>query len=161
MNSDAELLAGLEALEKSLKEKLERLRKPYVQAEDDLKNVLGTIAILKRSLRPTSSENFDGTIQSVNLRGMTHKDAVVAIAKANGGVVVAQDAKRMMIKAGVMSATKNATNMTHNVIIKSELFDRIGPGEFRLKTEIPPTDKPLGGFTTMTGVWATTGTVKN
>ena len=157
MNVD-ELLEELQALEKSLQEKLERFRKPYLQVEDDLKNVAGTIALLKRNLRATNPENVDG--QSLNLRGMTHKDAVVAIAKANGGVVRAQDAKRLMIKWGVMKATKNATNMTHNVILRSDLFDRIGPGEYRLR----PTDRASGdsgkSLITAATLWPT-GATKN
>ena len=67
------------------------------------------------------------------LRHMTQVQAVIAIAKHNNGIVKAQDAKRLMIRAGVMRETKNSTNITHNVIIRSHAFDRVGPGEYRLK----------------------------
>lgn len=67
------------------------------------------------------------------LRKLTQIQAVVAIAKHYGGIVKAQDAKRLMIRANVMRETKNSTNITHNVIIRSGKFERIGPGEYRLK----------------------------
>jgi hypothetical protein len=67
------------------------------------------------------------------LRNLTQLQAVVAIATHNRGTVKAQDAKRLMIQAKVMKETKNSTNITHNVIIRSKKFDRVGPGEYRLK----------------------------
>jgi hypothetical protein len=68
------------------------------------------------------------------LRKLTQLQAIVAIAVHNGGTVKAQDAKRLLIEAHVMRETKNSTNITHNVIIRSGKFDRIGPGEYRLKS---------------------------
>jgi hypothetical protein len=67
------------------------------------------------------------------LRSMTQLQAVIAIAKHLGGTVRAQDAKHLMIRAGVMRETKNSTNITHNIIIRSGKFYRIAPGEYRLK----------------------------
>jgi hypothetical protein len=136
MNGDGEVLARLQIMEKELHEKLERLRKPLAQAEEELQHVLGTIAILQRGVRPTFTQDTpaeEGLDLNAKLQGMTQMSAVVAIAKSRGGVIQAQDAKKLMIKAGIMSATKNATNMTHNVIARSGLFERIAPGEYRLK----------------------------
>ncbi len=75
------------------------------------------------------------------LRHLTQLQAVIAIAKHQGGVVKAQDAKRLMIRAGVMRDTKNSTNITHNVIVRSEKFERIAPGEYRLRDGKPKTEE--------------------
>jgi hypothetical protein len=140
MASRDEIVAQLQAEEKVLREKLEKLRKPIIQAEEDLQHILGTIAFYQRN-RGSDFGHITGEmsllVQEPKLRGMTHSQAVVAIAKQNGGVVRAQDAKRMMIKAGIMRQTKNSTNMTHNAILRTDLFDRVGPGEFRLKQTEP------------------------
>jgi len=74
------------------------------------------------------------------LRRLTQAQAVVTIAKYGGGVVKAQDAKRLMIRAGVMRDTKNSTNITHNVILRSGKFERIAPGEYRLKEARPKSE---------------------
>jgi hypothetical protein len=148
-----EVIGQLQAEEKALREKLERLRKPLLQIEEDLQHIAGTIAFYQRN----DSENkvvdlveaftdMVTVIPASKLRGLTHSKAVVAIAKSNGGVVRAQDAKRLMIKAGIMSQTKNSTNMTHNAILRTELFDRIGPGEFRLKEYAAADNRDQEGF---------------
>jgi hypothetical protein len=128
----------LKKAEQILRRKIEDLKKPMAQAEEDLRSVLGTIAFYERNQRALdatgSLEKTVGVFSAGNLRGMSHTQAVVAIAKNNGGVVKAQDAKRLMIQAGVMRDTKNSTHMVHNAIINSDRFDRIGRGEFRLKT---------------------------
>jgi len=146
MNGDEEVLARLQIMEKGLQEKLDRLRKPLLQVEEDLQHVLGTIAFLKRDIKPADSE--DGPPEEISrlstkLKGMTQLAAVITIAKARGGKVRTQDAKRLMIKAGIMSATKNATNMTHNVISRSNRFQRIAPGEYMLRESEHESDESL------------------
>jgi hypothetical protein len=146
MTSSDEMINELRVKEKLLREKLEDLRKPIQQVEKDLQHILGTIEFYERNGSNTFVENAESVVVAVKtiplsrLQGLTHSEAVVAIAKYNGGVVRAQDAKRMMIKAGIMKQTKNSTNMTHNAIIRTDRFDRIAPGEYRLKSE-PSKDK--------------------
>ena len=149
MNGDEEVLARLQIMEKELQEKLERLRKPIAQTEEELQHVVGTIALLQRGIRPTVTQDTsadEGKTLTELLRGMTQTSAVITIAKFGGGVVRAQEAKRLMIKAGIMSATKNATNMTHNVISRSGVFERIAPGEYRLKGTDQQSGKGLQGL---------------
>jgi hypothetical protein len=138
------MIAQLQSDAEELREKRERLRKPLLQVDEDLKLIAGAIAFYEReragNTRPLAAlhELINETatqLSASQLRGMTHSQAVVAIAKFNGGVVRAQDAKQLMLKAGIMSKTKNSTNMTHNAILRTGLFNRIAPGEFRLKSE--------------------------
>jgi hypothetical protein len=151
MTSRDAMIAQLQSDAEGLREKREKLRKPFLQVEEDLKLISAAIAFYEReragNTRPLAElgelVNETATQMAASrLRGMTHSQAVVAIAKVSGGVVRAQDAKQLMIKAGIMSKTKNSTNMAHNAILRTGLFDRIGPGEFRLKSPSPP---PNGG----------------
>jgi hypothetical protein len=134
MNSDELVFSRLEALEKTLHEKLQMLLKPVEQVQEELGHVRSTIALLRRDAK--AFDQFSERIPThiAKLRGMTQLDAIITIAKDNGGIVRAQEAKRLMIKAGIMRNTKNATNMTHNVFSRSDRFERIGPGEFKLKS---------------------------
>ncbi len=149
MNSADEIvLAGLQADQKTLEKRLENLRKPIAQLEADLEHIKGAIAFRLRNASNTASNamlevadaitEVMATIPSSRLKGLNHADAVVAIAKYNGGVVRTQDAKRIMIKAGIMSKTKNSTNMAHNAIKRSGKFEKVSPGEYRLKSEDAP-----------------------
>ena len=139
MEHREQLIAELKSEEKALLEKREKLRKPLIQVEEDLQHVSGAIAFLERKL--ASAAPVEDVIVEVfptsRLRGLTQLQAIIAIAKHSGGVVRAQDARQMMIRAGVMKDTKNATNITHNVILRSEKFERIAPGTYRLKEETP------------------------
>jgi hypothetical protein len=70
--------------------------------------------------------------------------ALTVIAKHYGGTFKAQEAKRLLIKAGVMRETKNSTNIIHAVIVRSEKFEKVRPGEYRLReNKSAPKDEGL------------------
>jgi hypothetical protein len=137
------ILEGLRSTEQSLRRKIEVLQKPLSQAEEDLRNIVGTIAFYERNQTSmvyvaqtspaTHADVKVGVFSAANLRGLTQTQAVITIAKHCGGVIKAQVAKHLMIQAEVMKSTKNSTRMVHNAIINSGRFERIAPGEFRLK----------------------------
>ena len=121
-----------------LKAKRQSLMDEIAVREKTLEHLNATIRLLEHEpieagivarFVPQSGEEFP----IGKLRRLTQVQAVVAIAKHYGGVVKAQDAKHLMIRAGVMRNTKNSTNITHNVITRSGQFERIAPGEYRLK----------------------------
>jgi len=140
------IVEHLRKTEASLRKKIEDLRRsierPIAEAERDLEHIAGAIAFYERDkFSSVLSQMAKQTVSVLEiniprLTGMTHVEAIVAIAKANGGLVRAQDAKRLMIKAGVMRNTRNSTHMTHNAILRSGLFERVAPGEFVLKSHI-------------------------
>lgn len=149
MNSGNEVIDQLRADEKALQEKLEKMRKPIAQLEADLQHIQGVIAFYQRNAANKMVVEVEeaineamATIPTARLKGLSHSDAVIAIAKYNGGVVRTQEAKRIMIKAGIMSKTKYSTNMAHNAIKRTEKFERVSPGEYRLK-EIEPKPKDV------------------
>ena len=127
------------------------MRNRFIEEIDKLDQNVGhlnaTISLLEKEMKemrvvdtiPSPPPDFPVT----KLRNMTQQQAVLAIAQHNGGIVRAQDAKRLMIRAGVMRDTKNSTNITHNVILRSGQFERIAPGEYRLKMDVSTKDTGL------------------
>jgi hypothetical protein len=133
----SEILDKLRADCKALEEQIELACKPY---KSDLQILKSAIEFYERKKNEkTGFENFISSVTTAlatpRLVGLSHSDAVIVLAKSNGGIIRTQDAKRLMIKAGIMSQTKNSTNMAHNAINRTGRFERISPGEYRLKTE--------------------------
>ncbi len=136
------VIEQLRILEQKTRRKIEGLHKSIEKelsvAENDLAHILGTIACMERGKESVSNPlltTFARELEGPKLRGLTHKQAVVAIAKHNSGVIKSLDAKKLMIRAGIMKDTRNASRMVHNAIKGTHLFDPIAPGKFRLKTE--------------------------
>lgn len=143
---------------KKLLERRERLLLPLQQLDQEIEHVAATI----RSLQP--KPEFQTPISTVmmddfpigKLRKLTQVQALVAIAKHYGGTFRAQFAKRLLIRAGVMRETKNSTNVIHAVILRSERFERVRPGEYRLREHGSSSDPTEGGDK---NVFRTTGPV--
>jgi hypothetical protein len=121
---------------KSLLEKRENLARPLQEVDELIEHVDATLrSIQKPAVSVTATVSIEFPIGK--LRGLTQVQALTVIAKHYGGTFKAQEAKRLLIRAGVMRETKNSTNTIHAVIRRSEKFDPVRPGEYRLKEESP------------------------
>jgi hypothetical protein len=118
---------------KKLLARRERLMLPIQEVEQEIEHIAATIRSLQKPLQPAG---FTATLDFPigKLRKLTQVQALTVIAKHYGGTFKAQEAKRLLIKAGVMRETKNSTNIIHAVIVRSEKFEKVKPGEYRLKT---------------------------
>jgi hypothetical protein len=120
---------------KRLLARRERLMLPIQEVEQEIEHIAATIRSLQKPPQPavgfTATLTVDFPIGK--LRKLTQVQALTVIAKHYGGTFKAQEAKRLLIKAGVMRETKNSTNIIHAVIVRSEKFERVKPGEYRLK----------------------------
>jgi hypothetical protein len=116
---------------------LEAKRGRLVQEIDkEIEHVRATIASLRNASstdQPQERNVFGDEFPIARIKGMTQVQALTAIARSNGGLIRAQEAKRLLIRAGLMRQTKNSTSTIHSVIIRSEKFERVNPGEYRLK----------------------------
>jgi hypothetical protein len=122
---------------KGLLERRERLIRPLEELDEEIEHLDATLRSLQKG--HTLSLPKEELFPIGKLRKLTQVQALMVIAKHHGGVIRAQEAKRLLIKAGVMRETKNSTNIIHAVIVRSEKFERVRPGEYRLKdaTVIP------------------------
>jgi hypothetical protein len=118
---------------KALLERREKLYRPLQELDQEIEHIDGTLRSLQKpAVSVTATVSFDFPIGK--LRKLTQVQALMVIANHYGGTFKAQEAKRLLIKAGVMRETKNSTNVIHAVIIRSEKFERVRPGEYRLKS---------------------------
>lgn len=146
---DNRMVEQLRKDEQKIRKKIEELRssieKELSAAESDLAHILGAIGYYERLQREDKEiVSLVHETPEPKLRGLTHKQAVVAIAKQNGGIVRSSQAKKLMIRAGIMADTKNSNRMVHNAIKASKLFDPISPGKYRLRSfAAPVADGPL------------------
>jgi hypothetical protein len=129
---------------KELLEKRERLAQPLLEIDQEIQHIDGTL----RSLQKNAGLSFpkEDLFPIGKLRKLTQVQALLVIAKHNNGIVRAQEAKRLLIKAGVMRETKNSTNIIHAVILRSEKFEKVRPGEYRLRDESPKTETVTATF---------------
>jgi hypothetical protein len=123
---------------KDLLEKRERLMRPLQELDQEIEHVTATLRSIQKPrdlAKPFVAVPVDFPLGK--LRKLTQVQALVVIAKHNNGIIRAQEAKRLLINAGVMRQTKNSTNIIHAVILRSEKFERVRPGEYRLKEVLP------------------------
>jgi hypothetical protein len=113
------------------RDKREKLKEQMEQVEEEYK---AAVMMLKLMGQPIPGTNID-------LTGMTHLDALIAIAKANDNVLVAKVARRLMAKANLFSNAKNASSALFTAINRSGKFERISPGRYKLverkETQLP------------------------
>jgi predicted RNase H-like nuclease (RuvC/YqgF family) len=109
------------------KAKLERLQNQLTEAQKELE-AIGTTLKLMGYMAPSSTLGLD-------LSGMTQIKALIAIARANGGVLTVKTARRMMLKAGMFTNPKNSSSILFTTISRSKRFEKIESGKYRLLPE--------------------------
>ncbi len=114
---------------KELLEKREKLMRPIQELDKEIAALTLSVAVLLRDETSTEADGFPLR----KIRNMTQTQALIEIAKYNGGTVKSLEVKSILIAAKLMKNTKNASGMVNGVIARSEAFDRVRRGEYRLK----------------------------
>ncbi len=118
---------------KELTEKRDTLMRPVNEVEKELAAISTALAFVLRD----NSPEIETAFPLRKLRNMTQTQAVVEIAKYNGGTIKSLEIKPILIAAKLMKNSKNAAHMVNGIIARSAAFERIGRGEYRLKEAAP------------------------
>ena len=115
----------------SLALKIERCRDALVTAEREHAALVLTLELFeppapKRSRRPVALD-----ISPDDLRGKPLHDALIDIARRNGGVLPSTAARELLVAAGVLTGSK-AGNTLWNALDQSDRFAREAKGRYRL-----------------------------
>jgi len=133
MDGKEQAINYLTQKKKELTEKREKLMRPVQDLDNEIGHLTASIALV---LRDDNSAILAAEVSGFPLRkirNMTQTQAVIEIAKFNGGTIKSLEIKPILIAAKLMKNSKNASHMVNGVIARSEAFDRIGRGEYRLK----------------------------
>lgn len=79
--------------------------------------------------------SIDESIDPQELKGKTQMAALIAIARKGNGQFKANEAKRLLVQAGLISNPKNAASIVYTLIKRSERFERVAPGVYRLRNQ--------------------------
>jgi len=73
-------------------------------------------------------------IDTDGLRGKTQLQALLAIARAGNGQFKVNEAKRIMLQAGLIRNAKNAASILYTLISRNDhLFEKVDPGVYRVR----------------------------
>jgi hypothetical protein len=134
MADKQQAISYLTQLKREMGLQRDRLLRPVHAIEKKLESITAALAVLLEETKEEAGPQAGiDDFPLAKLKRLSHRQAVIEIARYYGGTIKAQDAKRILIHSGCMSNTKNSTNMTHNAIVQSGAFERIGKGEYRLK----------------------------
>lgn len=119
---------------RDLTEKRDKLMRPIQELDKEIAALTATLSIALRDDASASLEAEGFPLRKI--RNLTQTQALIEIAKYNGGTIASLDARPILIAAKLMKNTKNAAHMINGAIARAGVFERISRGKYRLK---PPT----------------------
>jgi hypothetical protein len=129
MDNAEQTVQRLTQKKKELADKREKLMRPIQDLDREIAALTVSISVFLRDDNLVESSGFPLR----KLRKMTQTQALMEIAKYNGGTIKSLDVKTILIAAKLMKPTKNAAGMVNGIITRSDAFERVRRGEYRLK----------------------------
>lgn len=133
MDGKEQAIQYLTQKKRELVEKRAQLMRPVQEIDNAISGLSSTISLLLHDDTPTSSGPEVSGFPLRKIRNMSQTQALLEIAKYNGGTIKSLEVKTILIAAKLMKPSKNAAGMVNGVITRSDAFERIGRGEYRLK----------------------------
>jgi hypothetical protein len=125
------------------KKTLGELREKFMQPVLEIDKVLAAVSVTLASILNEKPPVVENGFPISKIRNMTQTQALIAIAEYNGGTIKSLEVKSILIAAKLMKNTKNAAGMVNGVITRSEAFERVRRGEYRLKTQVNDAGKVM------------------
>ena len=137
---NSQLVEGILALKNRLQDERDTTKRDFDESERRLQAVMTTLAVLMEESLPAPIVHVvnleeERLVEELRTKH-TQLQGLIAIAHRSNGMVTTKDAIRLLQRSGLMSQTKNASNILYNVINRSERFDQLGNGKYRLKTSV-------------------------
>jgi hypothetical protein len=117
-----------------------RLRKKKTEVEAQLSLVDAqisaveiTLNLLRTDKMPDLSQTYDSLVSEIS--GKTLLEALVAVARKSNNRLRVREAKRLLLEAGLLGNSKNALSVLYTTISRSNRFEKVKPGEYKIKGE--------------------------
>jgi hypothetical protein len=144
MDGKEQAIQYLTQKKRELVDKRAQLMRPIQEIDSAISGLTSTISLLLRDDAPAAAGPEAIGFPLRKIKHMSQAQALLEIAKYNGGTIKSLEVKAILIAAKLMKPSKNAAGMVNGVITRSEAFERIGRGEYRLRTEKDKGEEQLG-----------------
>lgn len=138
MANGSTFLGEISAMIAQMKKHLDETR---VQAEalvTQANDIQANIDALERTAKLfRRTHSLAEPIDSRGLKGKTQIEALEIIAKKDDGLLRANEAKRLLLEAGLIRTPKNAASIVYTLIKRSDKFDWVSKGVYRLRNYHP------------------------
>jgi hypothetical protein len=113
-----------------------RNRKAEIEAqlsslEAQINAVETTLKLLKDERGPDLSQMNSSFISELHDKSLI--EALITIAQKRENRLIVKEAKRLLIQAGLINNAKNALSILYTTISRSGRFEKIKPGEYKVK----------------------------
>jgi hypothetical protein len=113
-----------------------RNRKAEIEAqlsslEAQINAVETTLKLLKDERSPDLSQMNSSFISELHDKSLI--EALITIAQKRENRLIVKEAKRLLIQAGLINNAKNALSILYTTISRSGRFEKIKPGEYKVK----------------------------
>ncbi|MFZ2148466.1 MAG: hypothetical protein WAV28_14725, partial [Sedimentisphaerales bacterium] len=114
-------------------------RREMATTRSRLQDLTAEIEGLETAARVYRQEHgITGSVEPNDLQGKTQVQALITIARAGNGQFKVNDAKRLMLQAGLIRNPKNAASILYTLINRNDqLFEKVKPGVYRLRHTRP------------------------
>ena len=127
MTAEKDILSLLTGLKDERRELVETIQPRINSLDRDIASVSHVLELLRQK----KGVQWNGQIKASDLVDLSQMKALIEIAKANDGILVVSDARRLFIEAG-LSKSKFISQGIYSRMNRSELFEHLAPGRFRL-----------------------------
>lgn len=126
MSANIHVADEVSKLYEKLQIKRDKLREQLEEVEKEFAAVSTTLKLMGL---PTPG------LSNLDLSGKSHLEALITISKASNDVLVVKTARRLMTRAGLFKNPKNASSVLFTALSRSDRFESIGKGKYKLLSE--------------------------
>lgn len=133
-NSDA-TLTELTSLIARLHKEREELSQKFSEIDEQIKAVEVTMRLIRHDGSQAAPDIYDALVAELRrakAQEKTQMDALKLIANKSNGSIKVTYAQRLMVETGFIANPKNAASIIYTLISRSERFEKVKPGEYRL-----------------------------
>lgn len=133
-NSDA-VLNELSNLVAQLRTERDKAQQKLAEVDEQLRAVELTMRLCQHDGAQATLDVHDALIaelRKAKAQNKTQMDALMLIASKSDGSIKVTNAQRLIVEAGFIANPKNAASIMYTLISRSEKFEKVEPGKYKL-----------------------------
>lgn len=129
------LIGRLQKEREELSQEIEERSRKFTEIDGQVKAVEVTMRLVRHNGAQTTPDIYDALVaelRKAKAEKKTQMDALMLIASRNNGHIKVTNAQRLMVETAFIANPKNAASIIYTLIPRSEKFEKVKPGEYKL-----------------------------